>query len=154
MSTQVKPQTMSHLDWQIWWALIFVTNLPIALILGWKETNQFGRIGMATAIVLVWLLGHFGIRLSKDFARILVPGSACVVPLQLFPILHIFVGAFAVETTERVVHRLPHTPLSGAGGFCATIFTGAQLIFVALLCGLVIREWTRALNERSDRDEQ
>jgi hypothetical protein len=153
MSIQVKPQTMSHLDWQIWWTLIFVANLPIALLLGGTQTDRFGRLGMATAIVLVWLLGLFGTRLSKDFARILVPGSACVVPLQFFPILHIFAGAFAVETTERFVHRPPHMPLSGAGGFCATIFTGAQLIFVAMLCGLVIREWTRILNERSARDE-
>jgi len=134
------------------WLIVFLANLPIPLMLGWIFTEKQGRIGMALAIVLWWLMGHLVCRLSRGFDLALVTGGMLVGLTQFFPFLHLKAGAWSLFVGSKLgqvaAFPLGHdspgdfTVLTELGGFIATTLTGGILIAVALACGAVLRAIT------------
>lgn len=135
------------------WVVALACNLPLPLVLGWSGAGAPGRAGIVAAIVLVWLLGHVGIRLCEREADTLLLGSVCTAVLQFFPVVHLIAGVAAIGLTERLD---PHTTagrVSGVGGFVATTLTAALLLFAAYVCGLAFRGLVSTFESRISRGE-
>ena len=125
--------------WHVAWVVVFTANLPLSLMFGFAILDESGYFGMFVAIVAMWQLGHLAIHHIEDLAIILIPGSIGTALLQFVGIVHIFAGVFGLIIAARLDPSSAGRHLSGVSGFWATIFTGALLIVVALLCGFVFR---------------
>ena len=129
------------------WLMVFLANLPIPLMFGWIFTAKHGRLGMAAAILLWWLMGHQICRTSRGFNLALVTGGLLVGLSQIFPILQSQAGAWSLGIGSKLgqvkpVHGEEFMVLTELGGFLVTMLTGGILIAVALACGSVIRAIT------------
>lgn len=141
--------------WHLGWAVVFAANLIFPMLLGWGETRDGGRTGMFAAVALLWLAGHLAIVRRPGLRLVLVAGGVCTAVTQLCPVLQFMAGAISLDVVGHPVVDRPEDgqpdpgPLSDGQGFAATLLTGAQLLVVATLCGLVIRGFRPAAGAES-----
>jgi hypothetical protein len=119
------------------WLSVVLINLPLPVFFGIASSQGFGRFGMPVGIGLVTAVGWLLCRQFPDFMRKLSIGSVLTALSQFYPMLHIFVGAWAVALC------------GGAGGggrdldgifqvTAATILTGIGLILPSIAAGYLM----------------
>jgi hypothetical protein len=123
------------------WLAVFALELITPLRWGWECTQDGGRVGMIVAVALIYLAGHWACVCSGRTTFVLVTGGACVGLSQVFPLLHITAGMKSLEliSAAGMTNRGDvyfSTGLTELGGFLATCLTGAQLLAVAVVCGV------------------
>jgi hypothetical protein len=126
--------------WPIAWLIVYAINLIMPLRMSGEVLGTGGRVGMWVAVVFLWLIGHLVCVWSKDIARVLVAGGACVGVSQFCPLLQILAGMISIQIVETlgqgtVRNEFHPTELTELGGFLATCLTGAQLLLAAALFG-------------------
>lgn len=124
------------------WLVVFLANLPVPLFFGWAFTTQHGRFGMATAIVVWWLLGHQVCKASRWCGLAIVAGGIFVAMSQFLPVLQLYAGAVSLGIGSRLGQAWDEggeqQVTTELGGFLVTMLTGGLLMVVAVMCGSII----------------
>ncbi len=135
-----------------WWTLVFVANLPVPLLGSWGAVLHGYACGVFGGIAMLYLLGAAVCGLRWRVGRSLVGGGALVALTQLFPLLQVFSGIFAMVVWSVVTgssmffggSRPESNDMGGMvkGNFemCALVFLTAQpLIVCSIFLGAAIR---------------
>ena len=128
----------------IGWPLVFCMNMVVPLLIGLGLTNASNRIGLFLASASLFALGWIGCYRSPRFARKLIVGAGAIAISQVFPVLQIVAGFFALAVAEksgmsRYDDNLPTgSELSDVGGFVVTLIVGCILLGFSLIIGLVL----------------
>jgi hypothetical protein len=119
------------------WSAVYVSNLLVPLFLGLGVTAKGGRVGMSVVVIVVWLLGLWAVRYTV-LRRSLFIGGAVTAATQLFPMLQVAAGMFALGGWSRLSGGVddPHNAqLSELGGCVVTACVAVQLLLAALVIG-------------------
>jgi hypothetical protein len=116
------------------------------------------RIGLVLAVALIWLLGMFWLGRTAPLRRHTLVGGICVAATQVYPILHFIAGLVSMMIMSWLLRQpvdeigLPRQ-MTELAGFLVTLLTGAQLLLVAGVCGVVVLtllgRWSTTSEERS-----
>lgn len=124
------------------WMIAVAINLPIPVLFGVMVTSGFGRFGMLLGTAIVATTGYFLCRRNPSVMVRLNLGAIPVALLQVWPVLHMFVGMLAMETVRwlnTVVGGTSQGDMSGLFEITlATLLTGMGLILPSLLAGFVL----------------
>ena len=80
---------------QVRWPAVFALNLIVPLMLATNFVPEKGNVGLASAIVVLYLAGWLFCRLGPECERSLIRGGALIALTQLFPILQVLAGLLA-----------------------------------------------------------
>lgn len=128
----------------IGWLAVFALNLIVPGWLGWRFTEQGGRMGMLLGATLVLAIGCCVCVCARQIGFSLVVGGAAVALSQVLPLLQLLAGVASCALAEAaglyfsVDDTHPAAVVGGElGGFVITITTGASLIAAPLAAGLL-----------------
>ncbi len=136
-SSMTLTKTIRPCIWVLGWSLVFVVNLIVPLHMGISLTSGGGRIGLAIAIVGLWLLGVFVCLRTCTLRLALLGGGLLVGFSQVAPILHVAVGLTALELWNgpKDYDTRFLSKLSGLGGFIVTAIVELSLMAIAVIVG-------------------
>lgn len=122
-----------------------VLNIPVPLMLGAATCDGWANLGMPAGILLVAVVGYVLCNSYPIPMRNLSRGSIVVAISQLMPLLHIYVGSFAVRLCSG---------FDGDGNLdgwlqvtLATIITGLGLILPSLAFGYIFAVIAKSLRQ-------
>ncbi|MEX1222975.1 MAG: hypothetical protein WEA31_00360 [Pirellulales bacterium] len=124
------------------WPIVFGVNLIVPALFGAEVTDEQGALGMMAACIMWLVLGWSLCLLHAPFARRLIVGSVLTALSQVFPIIHLIAGMFAIDiATALGLHLGQDHPVGNVtsefGGFFVTLLVGGILIACAVVAGLV-----------------
>jgi hypothetical protein len=149
---RVAPATSGQSDQliriRIAFVIVFLLNLPIALIFGWGLTQGWGRLGLFSALLVLLVLGYQACGVYRASGPTVIVGGILVALSQFIPILHIFAGvtsfriAALLGLAHLTSHDLPENVPDWPGGFFVTLVVGGMLMGFAFVLGLGLRAIT------------
>ena len=146
-SVVAQPTVFDTRRLRTWWMIVVAINLPIPVMFGLTVSSGFGRFGMLLGIAIVATIGCFSCSRVPPLMMRLNIGALLTALSQLLPMLHMFVGMFALEIVRRlnsVVGGTDQDDLSGLFEITlATLLTGLGLILPSILAGLVLGLFAR-----------
>lgn len=130
----------------IMWPVLLASNIAGPVVLAFPMTEAAGRWGMGVAVVAFLILGWILCGYRPAVARKLLLGAPFVAISQVFPVLHIILGALAIEMANRLGVASPANDVAvesithELGGFMVTGIVGMGLLLAAHACGSLF-EW-------------
>jgi hypothetical protein len=127
------------------WIFVFAINMAVPLLFSASMTEQYGRLGMSVAALLLLVFGCYICAANRKLAVALLAGGAVVALTQLFPILHIIAGTIGMSVGQTLGHATidsddaPARITSEYGGFIVTFVTGGILMAGSLAIGVLLR---------------
>ena len=136
------------------WMGVYLVNLIVPLYFGSLVTRGLGKAGMVIGILLVFSLGCLLCFVSRKIILAIVYGGWIVAASQFFPLLHIFAGSIGIRAASALGMTTTHRPDdvdvdTALGGVLATVVTGAILLAVSSILGLVIQGIIFAFTRRT-----
>ncbi len=134
------------------WIVVVLLNIPLPIFFGFMVSSGFSRAGMLVGIAIVglsgyWLCGKVPVVMSR-----LCVGAVITAMLQLFPILHIYIGSAAIALTSAIFSNFGGGPQDTMDGILevttATLLTGSGIIILALVIGGIIGLFYRPFSSR------
>ncbi|MEM8679391.1 MAG: hypothetical protein AAGF97_08570 [Planctomycetota bacterium] len=124
---------------------MFAINLIVPLMWATSLVNRHGKVGMLAAIPVLYLMGWATCRIHPVCARSMLNGGALVALTQLFPILQILAGLFALSVVG-FEDRFDQVASVGfpneRGGFLVTLLVGGLLMGLAFSLGATVEALT------------
>jgi hypothetical protein len=129
------------------WALSMAINLPVplffatAIYVSEGKWPYFGAIGVFLACVSLMGSGFYFAGFRSEAMRRITNGGFIVATTQLFPILQVMAGAFAIGLWDGYIRPyLPPLPaVRLLEGYAITFIVGQALMFVALSMGFLLK---------------
>lgn len=139
MSTQ--QDARDSVDRFLAWPAVVVANAIIPLIIALRHTTG-GRWGIVLGIAFFCISGSLAIKRFPKLWPIMVWGGMATALTQFCPVIQMVAGMLALDLIAKghfATEEFATTVLTEMGGFLATAFTGALILILPMVLGLIIQ---------------
>lgn len=147
---QHRPRQKSAL---IAWCVVFAANLPVPFFMSMTVISGVAYWGMTFAILCLLLLSCQLVNQFPRFMQAVRIGGVGTAISQLMPLLHIFLGMFALNLATTIGFAFDQGEpgiSSFLGGFFLTTVTAGCLFLVAAAFGCFLQLAYRHASKRKD----
>lgn len=123
------------------WVGVYLPNLIIPVYFARMICNEPAMVGMVFGVLVVFGVGCRACFRSRRLMLAIIYGGWVVGASQFLPMLQMFAGSFAVGGVAALgltTSGRAEDVNTAAGGFVATLITGALLLAVAASFGLIL----------------
>jgi len=139
------------------WPLVFLLNLGVPVLLGFSLCSNAGFCGVVLTNFALLMLTTWIVSSDHDLRQRYLTGGKVVGVMQLFPIVHFFLGMSSVALLVRwgLVIQIPkiedsppvYAPIEFWPACLLTLMVGGGLLILAFLVGWMIPQRPREILE-------